>query len=148
MKKFDAFFLVNTLRVGQNGRHFKSIVCISIKISLNFVPRGSIYNIPACVQIMAWHLPGDRPLSEPMMVSFMMTSSNGNIFRVTGPLCGEFTGPPPHKGQWRGALMFSLICVSIKGWVNKREAGDLRRHHDHYDVSVMLLMHISSASVS
>ena len=34
----------------------------------------------------------------------------------------------PHKGQWRGALMFSLICVWINGWVNNREAGDLRRH--------------------
>ena len=36
----------------------------------------------------------------------------------------------PHKGQWRGALMFSLICVCINGWVNKRKAGDLRRHSD------------------
>ena len=43
----------------------------------------------------------------------------------------------PHKGQWRGALVFSLICVWINGWVNNREAGDLRRHRDHYDVSVM-----------
>ena len=61
----------------------------------------------------------------------MMTSSNGNIFRVTGHLCGEFTG---HKGQWRGALMFSLICARINGWVNNRKDGDLRRH---YDVIVM-----------
>ena len=44
----------------------------------------------------------------------------------------------PHKGQWRGALMFSLICVWINGWVNNREAGDLRRH-SHYDVDVMFL---------
>ena len=46
-----------------------------------------------------------------------MTSSNGNIFRVTGPLCGEFTGHrwiPLTKGQWRGALMFSLICALNK----------------------------------
>ena len=39
----------------------------------------------------------------------------------------------PHKGQWRGALIFSLICGWINGWVNKREAGDLRRHRGHYD---------------
>ena len=58
----------------------------------------------------------------------MMTSSNGNIFRVANHLCGEF------KGQWRGALMFPLICDWINGWVNNREAGDLRRHHAHYDV--------------
>ena len=44
----------------------------------------------------------------------------------------------PHKGQWRGALMFSLICAWINGWVNNREAGDLRRHRADYDVIVML----------
>ena len=43
----------------------------------------------------------------------------------------------PHKGQWRGALMFTLICARIYDWVNNHEAGDLRRHLDHYDVSVM-----------
>ena len=69
----------------------------------------------------------------------MMTSSNGNIFRITGHLCGEFTGLRwiPHKGQWRGALMFSLICARINDWVNNREAGDLRRRRVHYDVTVM-----------
>ena len=41
------------------------------------------------------------------------------------------------KGQWRGALVFSLIYVWINGWVNNREAGDLRRHRAHYDVTVM-----------
>ena len=43
----------------------------------------------------------------------------------------------PHKGQWRGALMFSLICVWINDWVNNREAGDLRRYRAHYDVTLM-----------
>ena len=43
----------------------------------------------------------------------------------------------PHKGQWRGALMFTLICARINGWVNNREAGDLRRYRPHYDVIVM-----------
>ena len=45
----------------------------------------------------------------------------------------------PHKGQWHGALMFSLICAWISGWVNNREAGDLRRQRAHYDVIVMLV---------
>ena len=44
-----------------------------------------------------------------------------------------------HKGQWRGALMFSFICTWIKGWVNNREADDLRRLRTHYDVTVMLM---------
>ena len=43
----------------------------------------------------------------------------------------------PHKGQWRGALLFSLICFWINGWVNNRKAGDLRRYRAHYDVIVM-----------
>ena len=43
----------------------------------------------------------------------------------------------PHKGQWRGAWMLSLICAWMNGWVNNREAGDFRRHRAHYDVTVM-----------
>ena len=43
----------------------------------------------------------------------------------------------PHKGQWRGALMFSLICVWINNWVNNHEADNLRRYLSHYDVTVM-----------
>ena len=43
----------------------------------------------------------------------------------------------PHIGQWCGALMFSLICTWINGWANNHEAGDLRHHHAHYDVTVM-----------
>ena len=72
-------WLVNTLRPKQNGRHFaddifkyiflNENVWILIKISLNFVPKGSINNIPSLVQIMAWRRPGDKPLTEPMMVS-------------------------------------------------------------------------------
>ena len=52
------------------------------------------------------------------------------------PVTGEF----PHKGHWRGALMFSLICARINGWVNNRGAGDLRRHGTHYDVIVMRIV--------
>ena len=59
----------------------------------------------------------------------MMTSSNGNFFRVTGPFF--------HKGRWLGALMFSLICTWTNSWANYRAAGDLRRHRAHYDVIVM-----------
>ena len=143
-----------------------------------------------------------------IFVSHMMSSSNGNIFRVTGHLCGEFTGPRgprefptqrpvtrsfdvffdlrlnkrlnkqwwgwwfetpshplwrhcndlfalylicwlmkarsllSHKGEWLGALMFSLICAWINGWVNNGEAGDFKRHRAHYDAIVMgMTMH-------
>ena len=64
----------------------------------------------------------------------MMTSWNGVIFRVTG----HCEGTSPHKGQWHGALLFSLICVWINGWVNNSGAGDLRCHRAHYDVTVMI----------
>ena len=70
----------------------------------------------------------------------MMTSSNGTIFRVTGPLCGELTG---HTGEFPAqrpvtrSFDFSLICAWINRWENNREAGDLRRHRSRYDVIVM-----------
>ena len=54
----------------------------------------------------------------------------------------------PHKGQWRGTLMFSLICAWINDWVNNREAGDLRRHLGHYDVNVMSNLRRHDAHVS
>ena len=69
---------INTLGPRQNGRHFADDMCkcvflnenvwIPIEISLKFVPKGSINNNPALFQIMAWRRPGDKPLSEPMMV--------------------------------------------------------------------------------
>ena len=72
------YVILNTLRPRQNGRHFaddtfKRIfanenIRILIEISLKFVPDGPINNIPAFVQIMDWRRPGDKPLSEPIMV--------------------------------------------------------------------------------
>ena len=71
-------YVLNTLRPRQDGRHFadddfKRIflnenVWIFIDISLKFIPKGPIDNIPALVQIMAWRRSGDKPLSEPMVV--------------------------------------------------------------------------------
>ena len=60
--------------------------------------------------------------------SAFLTLCTGN-----SPVTGEF----PRKGQWSGALMFSLICAWINDWVNNRDAGDLIRHRVHYDVTVM-----------
>ena len=69
----------STLRPTQNGRHLADDIfkCIFLnenvwfpnKNSLKFVPKAPISNIPALVQIMAWRRPGDKPLSEPIMVS-------------------------------------------------------------------------------
>ena len=75
------FVVLNTLRRRQNCRHsvddiFRCIVfngncCISINLSPKFVPKGQVNDISASVQIMAWCRPGDKPLSETVMVSLL-----------------------------------------------------------------------------
>ena len=81
----------------------RNLAAMTVYISSNFIYIIDIGTLGACA---------------------MMTLSNGNIFRVTGHLCGEFTGDRwiPRKGQWRGALIFSLICARLKGRVNNGEA--------------------------
>ena len=72
--------------------------------------------------------------------NLMITSSNWNIFQCYWPFVRGIHRSPvnfPHKGQWRGDLMFSLICSCTKGWVNSSDAVDLRRNCAHYDVTVM-----------
>ena len=79
---FHNRWMLNTLRPRQNAwwsfrrRHFRFVllnenVWISIKISLKFLPKGPINNIPAMVPIMTWRRPGNKPLSKPMMVSLL-----------------------------------------------------------------------------
>ena len=111
---------LNTLRPRQNGRRFaddtfKCIllnenVRISIKISLKFVPKGPINNNPALVQIMAWRWSGDKPLSEPMMVSLLTHTY------VTRP-------------QWVNVFKHSH---SNNLWVDgiKMIAAETKRHYD------------------
>ena len=76
------------------------------------------------------HQPHDCLLSR----SFRRRSKKTSKLRVTG-LWAPLNSPP--KGQWRGALMFSLICIWMNGWVNNREPGYLRRYCAHYDVTVI-----------
>ena len=68
-----------------------------------------------------------------------MTSSNWN---TSWPFVRGIHWSPvdsPHKGQWRGALLLSLICAWTNGWANNRDAGDLRRHGARYGAMVMVL---------
>ena len=84
---------------------------------------------PSLVQMMVCRLINTKPLLEPRLAYVIRWQKSRNL-----PVNS------PHKGQWRRALMFSLICAWKKnGWVNNREAGDLRRHRAHYDVIVMHL---------
>ena len=98
--------IFNTLRPRQNGCRFADNIFkrlflnenirISIKFSLKFVPKGPINNNPALVQIMAWRRSGDKPLSEPMMVSLLthiyvtrpqwVKSSHCNSFEDQSPV--------------------------------------------------------------
>ena len=70
---------------------------------------------------------------------YMMTSSNGNIFRVTGPLRVEFTDHRwiPFTKASDAELWCFFSCAWINSWVNNREAGNLSRHRTHYDIIVM-----------
>ena len=77
---------------------------------------------------------GDKPLLDPMLHDNI---TKWKHFPHYWPLVRGIHRSlvnSPHKGQWRGALMFSLICAWINSWVNNCEAGDLRRHRTHYDV--------------
>ena len=80
----------------------------------------------------------DEVLLTLVLVCIVMTSSNGNIFRVTGLLWGEFTGHrwiPLTKASDAELWCYFMICAWRNGWVNNRDAGDLRRHRVHYDVT-------------
>ena len=128
-----------TLRPRQNGRHFPDDIfkCIFlnenawtlIKMSLNFVPRVQINNVPALVQIMAWHRPGDKPLSEQMMVCLLthicvtrpqlvktrLKRSIPSIFQASlsfriPSLCVRI------KSSWSIDAMWRYICGLILAW--------------------------------
>ena len=86
---------------------------------------------------LSWSMPySPSPFcGHVMFYVCMMTSSNGNISALLALCAGNHRSPvtSPHKGQLRGALLFSLIRAWINGRVNNHQAGDLRRHRAHYD---------------
>ena len=126
-------YFFNTLGPRQNGRHFaddifkyiflNENISIAIEISLKFVLKGPINNIPALVQIMAWCRPGDKPLSEPLMVSLPthICVTRPQWFNVLFPLylcfiC-QFSLAMPHNmrhclAHWRCNSIF--ICAIFK----------------------------------
>ena len=105
---------INTLRPRRNGHFaddtFKRIffnenIWIPIKISLKFVPNGSINNIPALVQIMAWRRPGDKPLSDPMMFNLPWLR---DFTRSCGKTSYRLVNRGPGSHWRRGS---SITCV-------------------------------------
>ena len=128
-----AGLLFNSLRPRPNRRYFaddilKRIffnenVWISIKISLKFVPKGLINNIPALVQIMAWRRSGDKPLSEPMMVGLPTLGLNELI--ANNPLCHQLIGAISHH--------------KLKG---------VCKHHRHIDILLNILLRPTGKKIS
>ena len=106
-------------------------------------------NRQMCIQLLCYHVlmtVGGSALTPSMVVAGVSAASSWwrhqmETFSALLALCAGIHWWPvnsPHKGQWRGALMCSLICIWISGWVNNREARDLRRHRAHNDVILML----------
>ena len=116
---------LNTLRPRQNGRHFpddslkwiflNENAWISIEVSMKFVPNGPINNIPSLVQIMAWRRPGDKPLSEPMLVSLLthicvtrpqwVKTNATRVYQFEKKLKNTLIRLLPHlRGQWVNSL--------------------------------------------
>ena len=90
-----------------------------------------------------WWLLSDHSLTLHLQgpVGYMWGRHQRETFSVLLALCAgnsPVAGELPSQRPVSGTLMFSLICAWITGWVNKREAGDLRRHRVHYDVTVMI----------
>ena len=117
--------LVNTLRPRQNRRHFADDVfkCIFlnenvwiwINIWLKFIPKGPINLIPAFVQIMAWRRPGDKPLSEPMMISLP------THICVTRPqwVDAHFLSRPYLSGLLWCRFTHDILMECIYGYINR-----------------------------
>ena len=134
IKAWTMCIFLNTLRLRQNGRHFpdntfrpiflNENIRISIEISLKFVPKVPINNIPALVQIMAWRRPGDKPLSEPMMVCLLTHKC------VTRP-------------QWVkvfpcGYGINNVLCEELNGSKYILMANVLSAKYFSFDISLML----------
>ena len=112
-------YVVNSLGPRQNGHHFQMtfsngyfwMEMYELWLRYQFVPGGPSNNIPALVQIMAWHLPGANPLSEPMIVHWCMYASLG--FNA-------------HQSQ------MTQLCISKQGHHNFRERLNACSAQSHY----------------
>ena len=116
------------------------LVCVSpgcpARLSLT---DGEEYDL-CCQQLRTSYRKDNYGFTGHVTIKYIMTSSNRNIFCVTGLLCREFTGHQwiPHiKASGMELWCFFSIWARINGWVNNHEAGDLRCHCAHYDVIVM-----------
>ena len=107
----------------------------SVLNGVDFYQKGNLTNPHHCP---LWcNLPADSPITEQLCHDDVIKWKHFPRYWPFVRGIHRYPVNSPHKGQWRGALMFSLFCVWINGWVNNRKAGDLRRYRAHYDVTVM-----------
>ena len=121
--KMDAIFQ----KTFSNGFSWIKNVWISIKIWFKFVPRGPVSNIPALVQIMAWHRPSDNPLSESMGVSLMTyigVNRPRQVKQIILPWCYETTSRNNVTKRFTGNLLFvhlsNIWFMKLASWVHMR----------------------------
>ena len=113
---------------------FCQMLTDATSVNPNILPLPGV-SLQAAVELLRWLLP-----SETLTISGRFKHDDvikrKHFSRYWPFLWGIHW--PSHKGQWRGAFMFSSICAQTISWANNRDAGDLRRHRTHYDVTVML----------
>ena len=119
---------INTLRPRQNSRHFaddqfkpfsvNETVRIAIKISLNFIPKDPINNIPALIQIMAWRRPGDKLLFEPILFKLQMhicvTRPQWLQYMIWGTRSHKFTSYSKYsRNKWKTPKSWFLVHLWV-----------------------------------
>ena len=100
----------------------------AINQTLNYIQRSKKEHYASCSRYTAFSFHDDVIKWKHFRVLLALFEGNPPV-----------TGSSPHKGQWCRALMSSLICAWIYGWVNNQDAGDLRRYRADYDVTLMSL---------
>ena len=115
--------LINILRPRQNCQNFpddifkciflNETLFITLKISLKYVHKVRINNIPSLVQIMPWRRPGDKPLSEPLMVSLLTHISVTRPQWVNILNCGDLKLYKHHTYNWMGSPSFLPILFHL-----------------------------------
>ena len=123
--------IFNTLRPRQNDRHFpgdifkciflSESVWVPIKMSLKFVPKGPINNIPGLVQIMAWRRPGDKSLFEPMVVSLtthICVTRPQWVKRMSSEVSDNYIIKKVCRIQSRLHSLSTKFCWTHLRWIN------------------------------
>ena len=110
----------------QYYQHFSMINIIATFINLSIHDKK--------VKHTKFHIIYDNIYKNSQYKFFSLQVMNPKFMQCSSWWCHHIPVNSPHKGQWCGALMLSLICVWINGWVNNRNAGDLKPYRAHYDV--------------